>query len=107
MTDATLTIIAMGIVVLAIRSVAFVFAGRLNLPPLVREALELAPPAILAAFLAAGFLIDRTRGALDLSLSNAYLLGGLATLVIAFRLKNFLTVSLLGYAVFLACHLWL
>lgn len=101
MTDTMLTILAMGLTVLAVRSVAFVFANHIVLPNAVKEAFELLPPAILTVIVASGVIVHKDGSRLDLSLDNAYLLATIATLLIAMRVKNFFAVIILGYLTYL------
>ncbi len=105
MIEPSVAIAAMAASILAVRSIAFAFARRIVLPPLAREALELAAPAIIASLLAMGLVFDRQTGAVDLSLGNDYLIGGLLTVAIAYWLKNFTLATLLGFAAFSAIRL--
>lgn len=98
---AGVAILAMGLTMLIVRSVVFVFAARINLPPLVKEALELAPPAILTALLVNGLAFDRHTNVLDLSLGNPYLLGGIVAAVLAIWFRNVSLLTFLGFAAFL------
>jgi branched-subunit amino acid transport protein len=91
--------------ILAVRVFPFALARRIVLPPLAREALELAAPAIIAALLAMGLVFDRQTGAVDLSPGNDYLVGGLLTVAIAFWLRNFTLGTILGFAAFSAIRL--
>ncbi|MCF5715497.1 AzlD domain-containing protein [Pseudomonas tremae] len=101
MTDTMLTIFAMGLTVLAVRSVAFVFANHIVLPSAIKNAFELLPPAILTVIVASGVIMQRDGSRLNISLDNAYLLAALATLIIAIRVKNFFAVIVLGYLTYL------
>jgi branched-subunit amino acid transport protein len=102
MTKAMIAILAMGATVLVLRGIPFVFAQRIVLPPVAREALELAATSVIAALLAMGLLFDKKTGALDLSWGNDYLIGGVLTVLIALRIRNFSLVTVLGFAAFLA-----
>jgi branched-subunit amino acid transport protein len=102
MTDAMAAIIGMALTVLLVRGIAFAFARRIVLPQIAREGLELAAPAIIAALLAMGLIFDKETGALDLSLGNDYLVGGLLAVLIAVWVRNFSAATALGFVAFLA-----
>jgi len=104
MSHTLFVILAMGLTVFAVRSVAFVFANHITLPPIVKDAFELLPPAILTVIIANGVMIDPHTETLNLSLDNSVMLATLITLCIATRIKNFFAVILLGYLVYLALH---
>ncbi|TWI55633.1 branched-subunit amino acid transport protein [Pseudomonas duriflava] len=76
-----LTIVGMATVTYLLRYSLFAWPG-LRFPPLVRQALHYVPIAVLSAIIVPGLLLpDGER--LSLSLDNAYLLAGLACIVIA------------------------
>lgn len=106
MTNLTGTILLMGLVVLSIRSVAFIFADEIVLPRLLRECLELFLPAILTVLIVSGLSGHRgtpAPGALQVLL-NPYVLAALITFGLSLRLKSFFAVVMLGYLSFLALH---
>jgi branched-subunit amino acid transport protein len=105
MTEPAIAIAVTAASILAVRIIPFAFAMRIVLPPLAREALELAAPAIIASLLAMGLVFDKQSGAVDLSLGNDYLIGGLLTVAIAFWLRNFTLATILGFAAFSAIRM--
>jgi branched-subunit amino acid transport protein len=105
MTGAMVGIVVMAASILVVRSIAFAFARRIVLPPLAREALELAAPAIIASLLAMGLVFDKETGAPDLSFGNDYLVGGLLTVALAIWIKNFTLATMLGFAAFTAIRM--
>lgn len=107
MSQVILALIVMGAVMFGLRSLPFIFANRIRLNALAREALELATPSVIAAFLASGLFFDKQSGALNLSWDSPYLIGGFATLLIALKWPNFLVVTFLGYGVFLLAKLYI
>ncbi|MBC8951225.1 MULTISPECIES: AzlD domain-containing protein [Xenorhabdus] len=102
MSHTMMVILAMGVTVFAVRSIAFIFANYITLPPIIKDAFELLPPAILTVIIANGVMIDTQTAALNLSLGNTFMLATLITVIIATRMKNFFGVILVGYLVFLA-----
>ncbi|OTA21876.1 hypothetical protein Xbed_00125 [Xenorhabdus beddingii] len=102
MSDTMMVILAMGVTVFAVRSVAFIFANYITLPSVIKDAFELLPPAILTVIIANGVMMDTQTETLNLSLGNAFMLATLITVVIATRMKNFFGIILVGYLVFLA-----
>lgn len=93
-------ILSMGVTVFAVRSLAFIFANYISLPNVVKDALELLPPAILTVIIASGVLINQQTAKLDLSITNDTLIATLITLCISIKLKNFFAVIASGYAVY-------
>lgn len=57
MNNTMLIILSMGVTVFVVRSVAFAFANHISLPNIVKNALELLPPAILTVIIASGVLV--------------------------------------------------
>jgi len=104
MSHTMIVILAMGMTVFAVRSVAFVFANYITLPPVVKDAFELLPPAILTVIIANGVMIDPHTETLNLSLNNSVMLATLLTLCIATRVKNFFAVIIIGYLIYLALY---
>lgn len=92
-----LTIIGMGLVTFGQRLSFIVLADRLALPPIMRRGLKYVPTAVLSAILVPDVLMP--HGQVDLSLSNAHLLAGLAAAVTAWFSKNVLITMVVGMAV--------
>jgi branched-subunit amino acid transport protein len=91
-----LTIIAMGLVTYAIRLSLILLLGRVEVPPIVRQALRLVPPAVLTAIAFPDLL--RPAGTFDLSLGNARLLAGCLAALVAWRTKSVLLTIAVGMA---------
>jgi len=91
-----LTIIGMGIVTYAIRLSLILLLGRVEVPPVVRQALRLVPPAVLSAIIFPELL--RPGGAFDLSLGNTRLLAGVLATLVAWRTKSVLLTIAVGMA---------
>jgi branched-subunit amino acid transport protein len=83
-----LLLICMGLVTYAIRLSMIVLIGRVNLPPIIKWALCLVPPAVLSAIIFPELLMP--KGTLDLSFGNLRLLAGTVAAVVAWRTRNVL-----------------
>lgn len=93
-----LLIFGMALITFAIRYSLFAFP-ELRFPPLVRQGLHYVPTAVLSAIVIPAMLMpDGQQWALNLS--NAYLLGGLATIVIAALTRHLLATIGGGLLVF-------
>ncbi|HLB50016.1 MAG TPA: AzlD domain-containing protein [Anaerolineales bacterium] len=93
-----ITIGAMGLVTYLTR-LSFIMAwGRLAMPDLVRRALRYVPTAVLSAIILPE-LLRPGGGALNVSLSNARLIAGLAAALLAWRTRNVLLTITIGMAV--------
>jgi len=90
------TIIAMGLVTYAIRLSLILLLGRVEVSPVVRQALRLVPPAVLSAIIFPELL--RPGGAFDLSLGNPRLLAGVLATLVAWRTKSVLLTIAVGMA---------
>lgn len=89
----------MALVTFAIRYAMFLAAGRFEFPARVVNALRYVPPAVLTALIVPAVLIpDGQR--INLSYTNAYLIGALAALGVSWLSKNLLLTILLGMLVF-------
>ncbi|MFF1354849.1 AzlD domain-containing protein [Streptomyces sp. NPDC058297] len=74
------------------------FADR-TMPPVMKTALNYTPPAVLAALVFPAVLAPSGEG-IELTVSNPYLVGGIATFVAGLISKKFLLVTVIGIAVF-------
>lgn len=92
-------IVGMAVVTYAVRWPVMALVGRIDPPESVLRALKYVPPAVLTAIVVPGVLMP--AGPLDLSWRNAYLIGGIASAVVAWRSRSLLATILLGMAVFL------
>jgi branched-subunit amino acid transport protein len=67
---------------------------RLEVPPLLRQALRFVPVAVLTAIIFPETLMP--AGSLDLSLGNARLIAGLLAVIVAWRTKNIVWTIVVG-----------
>jgi len=100
-----LLILGMALITFLIRYSLFAFPD-LRFPPLVRQALHYVPTAVLTAIVVPGMLLPDGQS-WQLSLDNAYLLGGLATIAIAALSRHLLATIGGGLLVFFALRAWL
>ncbi|MES2818005.1 MAG: AzlD domain-containing protein [Pseudomonadota bacterium] len=90
-------IIGMALITFVLRYSLFAFP-QLRFPPLLRQALQFVPTAVLTAIVVPGMLLPQGQWALNLD--NAYLLAGLATLLIAALSRHLLATIGGGLLVF-------
>ncbi|CAD5108693.1 AzlD domain-containing protein [Zestomonas carbonaria] len=93
-----LLILGMAVITFAIRYSLFAWPD-LRFPPLVRQGLHYVPTAVLTAIVVPGMLMPDGRH-LALALDNAYLLAGLATILIAALSRHLLATILGGLSIF-------
>lgn len=74
------------------------FADR-EMPPVVKTLLNYTPPAVLAALVFPAMLAPSGEG-IELTASNPYLIGCVATFIAGLISKKFLLVTAIGIAVF-------
>ena len=91
-------ILGMALLTFVIRYSLFAWPA-LRFPPLVRQGLQYVPTAVLSAIVVPGMLMP-DGGPLALSLDNAYLLAGLATILIAALSRHLLATIGGGLLVF-------
>lgn len=94
-----LLVAGMALVTFAVRWPVLTVVGRIPLPQPVLDALKFIPPAVLTAIIVPAVLMP--GGTLDLRLSNAYLVAGAASALIAWRTRNLLLTIVAGMAIFL------
>ncbi|MAS35842.1 MAG: branched-chain amino acid transport [Anaerolineaceae bacterium] len=94
-----LLVAGMALVTVAIRYPTMAIFGRIPLPDALIRALRYVPVAVLTAIIVP--LMIMPDGEVALSLDNAFLIGGIAATVIAWRTKNLLLTIVLGMAIFL------
>lgn len=92
-------IAGMMLVTFGIRYSMFVVAGRYEFPTGVVNALRFVPPAVLTAIIVPAVLIP-TGESIDISLSNAYLVGALAAMAVSWFTRNLLLTIVIGMAAF-------
>ncbi len=90
----------MALVTFGIRYVLLPFSGRIQFSGAVRRALGYVPPAVLTAIIVPMSLMPGNEG-LQVSASNPYLVGAVATAAIAWWSKNLLATVVGGMAIFL------
>jgi branched-subunit amino acid transport protein len=93
-----LTIIGMALVTYFTRVTMIAALGRGEIPRPVTRGLRYVPPAVLTAIIAPGLL--HPAGTFDLSLSNAHLIAGVVSMVVAWRTKNVFLTIVAGMGVF-------
>jgi branched-subunit amino acid transport protein len=92
-------IAGMALVTFAIRYSMFLVAGRFEFPAGLVNALRYVPPAVLTAIILPAVLIPTGEG-INLSYTNAYLVGALAAFGISWFSQNLLLTIVLGMAAF-------
>ena len=83
-----LTIFGAGAVTFAVRLSFIALLGRIQIPPILRQALRFVPAAVLTAVVIP--LLLYKNGALEASLDNERLLAGLVAALIAWRTRSVL-----------------
>ncbi|MCJ8170139.1 AzlD domain-containing protein [Atopomonas sediminilitoris] len=100
-----LLVVAMALVTFATRFSLFALPG-VQFSPRWQRALGYVPVSVFAAIIVPMVLAPQ-GGAVQLSLSNPYLLGALAAGVLAVRTGNLLLTLMAGFAVFGSMKWWL
>lgn len=94
-----LLVAGMAAVTFGVRYPVLVLVGRIPLPESVFRALRYVPPAVLTAIIVPAVLMP--NGTVDVSFSNAYLVAGIVTALVAWRSKSLLLSIVVGMAVML------
>lgn len=94
-----LLIMGMAVVTFAVRYPVLMLIGKLPMPDGLFRALKYVPAAVLTAIIVPGMLMP--EGTIDISLTNTYLIAGIASGVVAWRTKNVLVTIIVGMALFL------
>lgn len=98
-------IAGMAVITFAIRYTLFAVGHRVRFSPLVTQALNYVPVAVLTAIVVPAMLMpDGTQ--MTLALDNAYLVGGIVAIIIAARWRNLLA-TIMGGLVFFFLWRWL
>lgn len=92
-------ILGMAAVTFGVRYPVLALIGRMNLPPAVLRALKYVPAAVLTAIVFPAVLLR--DGALALRVDNAYLVGAVIAVIVAWRTRSLLWTILIGMVVFL------
>ncbi len=89
-----LIVLGMGLITYLIRLSLVALMGRINVPPIIQQALRFVPPAVLSAIIFPELL--RPNGTLDISPGNVRLLAGILAALVAWRTKNVLLTIAVG-----------
>jgi branched-subunit amino acid transport protein len=87
-------------VTFGVRYPVLVLVGKIPLPESVFRALRYVPPAVLTAIIVPAVLMP--NGTVDVSFSNAYLVAGVVSALVAWRTKSLLLTIGIGMVVMLA-----
>jgi len=91
-------IVGMALVTFSVRYPVLALLGRVQLPDRLFRALKYVPPAVLTAIIVPELVMP--HGTLDFRPTNAYLVAGITSALIAWRTKNLLLTIVLGMAAF-------
>lgn len=94
-----LLVAGMAAVTFGVRYPVLVLVGRIPLPASVFRALRYVPPAVLTAIIVPAVLMP--EGTVDVSPTNAYLVAGIASALVAWRSKSLLLTIIVGMVVML------
>ena len=92
-----LIILAVGAATFTIRVSFFLLSGRMELPEVVRSALQYIPAAVLTALIIPA--LARNQGVVQLSWQNPRLIAGLLAIGVAYKTKNVLLTLAVGMVV--------
>lgn len=98
-----LLVFGMFLVTFGVRYPVLALVGRANLPEPAVRALKYVPPAVLTAIIVPAVLL--TDGRLNLSPTNAYLVGALVAIVVSWRTRSLLWTIVIGMSAFLLWRL--
>lgn len=91
-------IVGMVLVTFLIRYTLFAISGRLEFPDRLMQALHYVPPTVLTAIIVPTVL--RPTGPLDISYSNAYLIGALVAFSVGWLSRSLLLTIVVGMLAF-------
>lgn len=94
-----LLVAGMAAVTFGVRYPVLVLVGKIPLPDSVFRALRYVPPAVLTAIIVPAVLMP--EGTVDVSPTNAYLVAGIASALVAWRSKSLLLTIIIGMVVML------
>ncbi len=98
-------IAGMALVTFSIRYIMFPLSDKIEFPDAMARALRYAPPAVLTAIIAPALLAP-AGNEIQISLHNAYLVGGVAACVVGWFSRNLLLTIVSGMVIFLGWR-WL
>ncbi len=93
----------MALVTFGIRYIMFPISGRFEFPELFNQGLKYVPPAVLTAIIVPSVLMPNGN-ALNLKLTNPYLVGAVAACAIGGLFKNLLLTIVVSMIIFLFCQ---
>lgn len=94
----------MALVTYVPRYLPFALAGRMRLPPMLEQALDFVPIAVLTAIIAQSALVH--QGEVDVSLENLHLLAAMAAFVAALVWRKLFVTIAVGLLCFAALRLF-
>jgi len=97
--DEFLLILGMMLVTFLVRYPVMAIVGRIDLPERVFRALRYVPVAVLTAIIIPELFIR--DGNFAITLTNAYLVGGIVSIIVAWRFHNLLLTIVVGMGTFL------
>lgn len=97
--DEVFLILGMMLVTFSARYPVMAIVGRVELPEHMFRALRYVPVAVLTAIIVPELFIR--DGNVALTIANAYLVGGIVAIIIAWRFRNLLLTIIVGMGVFL------
>ncbi len=97
--DEFLLILGMMIVTFSVRYPVMAIVGRVELPERIFRALRYVPVAVLTAIIVPELFIR--EGSFALTIANAYLVGGIVSIIVSWRFKNLLLTIVMGMSTFL------
>lgn len=93
-----LLILGMMIVTFSARYPVMAIVGRVQMPERVFRALRFVPVAVLTAIIVPELFIR--EGSLAVTIANAYLVGGIVSVFVAWKFRNLLLTIIVGMAAF-------
>lgn len=97
----------MAVITFIIRYGLFAVGQRVRFSPWMTQALGFVPVAVLTAIIAPAMLYPGAGEGMQVSLDNAYLVGGLAAVLIAACFRNLLATVIGSLALFFVWRWWL
>lgn len=94
-----LLILGMMVVTFSVRYPVMAIVGRIQLPERVFRALRYVPVAVLTAIIVPELFIR--DGHFAITIANAYLVGGMVSIIVAWRFHNLLLTIIIGMGTFL------
>ncbi|NEX63778.1 AzlD domain-containing protein [Noviherbaspirillum galbum] len=105
-TNGTLVILGMAIVTFIIKAAIFILGGRINFPPLLRQALGFIPVTVLTAIIVPMVLAPR-GGGMEFHWRNPQLVAATIAILAAAVTRRQLLTIVVGLSVFFAWQAWI